>query len=63
MKHSISYFLMVFGIMTLLAGCSRSVPAPSTEPSQNPPKQTATPGIQPGNLVYLRKRHGRVLFL
>lgn len=48
MKHSISYFLMVFGIMTLLAGCSRSVPAPSTEPSQNPPKQTATPGIQPG---------------
>ncbi len=48
MKRSISYFLAVFSMMALLAGCSRPMPAASTEPSQKPPEQTAAPVIQAG---------------
>lgn len=48
MKRSIPYFLMVFSIMILFAGCSRPMPAPSTEPPQKPPEQTAAPAIQAG---------------
>lgn len=48
MKRSIPYFLMVFSMMVLVAGCSRPMPAPSTEPPLKPPEQTTVPAIQAG---------------
>lgn len=48
MKRSIPYFLMVFSMMALFTGCSRPIPATSTEPPQKFPEQTTAPAIQAG---------------
>lgn len=55
MRRSISYFWAALSMMTLLAGCSRPLPTPSTEPPQKPSEQTATPAIQAGTWCVLGK--------